>query len=111
MQDKVTLLREKWAEALESGKYEQCKGMYRSGEKRCALGILLDVAKIYGFVTQKQYDEVDCGELEYEIMGNIITICMIGRHNDRGMKFPEIAAKLRNGEYDVLEERIAHGYT
>ncbi len=100
MQDKVTLLREKWAEALESGKYEQCRGMYRSGEKRCALGILTDVAKKYGFLTQKQYDEIDTAGLENEIVGNYSGVYRVGAHNDRGMSFPEIAAKLRNGDYD-----------
>ena len=101
MQDKVTLLREKWAEALESGEYQQCKGMYRKGEERCALGILLDVAKKYGFITQEQYDDVDNSDLEIEIIGGFKGIFMVGQHNDKGISFPEIAAKLRNGEYDV----------
>ena len=101
MQDKVTLLREKWLEALESGEYKQCKGMYRAGEYRCALGVLLDVAKIYGFITQRQYDEIDTGELEGEVVGSINGVYWVGRHNDKGMEFPKIAANLRNGDYDV----------
>ncbi len=101
MQDKVTLLRGKWLEALESGEYQQCVGIYRKGEERCALGVLLDVAKKYGFVTQQQYDKVDSSELEFEIIGDVKGIYLVGQHNDRGMKFTEIAANLRAGEYDA----------
>ncbi len=102
MQDKVTLLREKWAEALESGEYEQYRGKYSPGgiidvynkkdNVMCATAVLWRVSQSLGF----HYDMTDVllkTKINYKIMQN---------DNDRiKLSFPEIAAKLRNGEYDV----------
>ena len=36
---------EKWIEALESGKYKQCRAKFFDGEGYCCLGVAIDVAK------------------------------------------------------------------
>ncbi len=104
MQDKATLLREKWAEALESGKYQQHRGSYfpdelrasilssREGTYMCATAVLWKVSQAIGF-----NDEI------YMVAEGIgVSPGDVQVDNDiMDLSFSEIAAKLRNGEYDV----------
>ncbi len=99
MQDKVTLLREKWAEALESGKYEQYRGSYfpmdngifdRDSNLMCVTAVLWRVSKALGF----KHQIIDMTKVVNVQQG------MIEVDNDGGLSFLEIAAKLRNGDYD-----------
>ncbi len=104
MQDKATLLREKWAEALESGKYQQYRGSYFPWEQydkhkydgdstyMCATAVLWKVSQSIGF-----NDEITGVALGIGINpGNVV------QDNDNfELSFSEIAAKLRNGDYDV----------
>ncbi len=102
MQDKSTLLREKWAEALESGEYRQYYGSYfpleddriydRGGDYMCATAVLWKVSQSIGFNDEihmvAEHIGVRTGEVQVD--------------NDIAkLSFPEIAAKLRNGDYDV----------
>ncbi len=99
MQDKVTLLRNKWAEALESGEYKQCVGLYRRGEENCAVGLGIKIANSLGF---KEYiDERDNHYFGVRFRRDMGVTNSVMGDNDRRMSFSEIAAKLRNGEYDV----------
>ena len=101
MQDKVTLLREKWAEALESGKYEQHRGSYfpmeygiytREGNILCATALLWQVSQNLGFddmiINVADAVKVEPGRVQSD-------------NDHENLSFPEIAAKLRNGDYDV----------
>ncbi len=98
MQDKATLLREKWAEALESGKYQQLHGSYfpneysKEGTYMCATAVLWKISQSIGF-----NDEI------HMVAGNIgVSAGGVQVDNDlNDLSFPEIAAKLRNGDYDV----------
>jgi len=36
-------LKQRWIEALRSGRYKQCHGVLRRGDRFCALGVLADV--------------------------------------------------------------------
>ncbi len=100
MQDKATLLREKWAEALESGKYQQIRGSYfpdegtysREGTHMCVTAVLWRVSQSLGF-----NDEI------YMVAEGIgVKPGTIQVDNDHfGLTFSEIAVKLRNGDYDV----------
>ena len=99
MQDKATLLREKWAEALESDKYEQCVRRYENSiNANCAVGLGMRIANSLGFKEYIGEDNHYFGARFRRDMG--VTNSIMG-DNDRGMSFPEIAAKLRNGDYDV----------
>lgn len=40
----TTELKDKWVQALESGRYEQTTGRLRRNDQYCCLGVLLDVA-------------------------------------------------------------------
>ena len=99
MQDKVTLLREKWAEALESGDYKQYRGGYfpyikydREGDLMCATAVLWKVSSGIGF-----NDHIT------EVAASVnVQPGLVQNDNDYEMlSFSEIAAKLRNGDYDV----------
>ncbi len=100
MQDKTTLLREKWAEALESGKYQQYRGNYfpkndgildRTSNLMCVTAVLWGVSKALGF-----YDGITVVAAHIGVNPG-----MVQYDNDNGLSFLEIAAKLRNGDYDV----------
>ena len=99
MQDKVTLLRNKWAEALESGEYQQHHGSYfpygnrdREGTLMCANAVLWRVSRSMGFddIITRVADNI-----------NIISGRITSDNDRRRLSFPEIAAKLRNGEYNT----------
>lgn len=105
MQDKKTLLRQKWIEALESGEYEQVRGMFEKPVEKdffifryvtdrigyCALGVLNQVGIKYGFV-DNPFGRISDVEIKY---GDI------WRDNDiNALTFKQIAAKLRQGKYD-----------
>ncbi len=103
MQDKSTLLREKWAEALESGKYQQLHGSYfpddkdglyhnKDGDYMCATAVLWRVSQSIGF-----NDEIHMVAERIGVRPGEVQV-----DNDIAkLSFPEIAAKLRNGDYDV----------
>lgn len=104
MQDKTTLLREKWAEALESGKYQQLRGHYfpidqgsydRESNTLCATALLWRVNKALGF-NDKGTVVGTAVVRDINVRPGLVQI-----DNDNGLSFPKIAAKLRNGDYDV----------
>ena len=101
MQDKVTLLREKWAEALESGEYKQHRGSYfpmngygydKHGDYMCATAVLWRVSQAIGFNDEiyMVVDSIGVKPGEVQVDNDVMKL-----------SFSEIAAKLRNGEYDV----------
>lgn len=105
MQDKKTLLRQKWVEALESGDYNQIRGNFSGLVKKrflfytwiseevgyCAVGVLNEVGKKYGF-GDSPFNRIYDTEIDYH---------KLWWDNDKNkLTFPEIAAKLKSGEYD-----------
>ena len=100
MQDKATLLREKWAEALESGKYQQIRGSYfpddgtysREGTYMCATAVLWRVSQSIGFNDEiyRVADGIGVNPGEVQVDNDVAEL-----------SFSEIAAKLRNGDYNT----------
>ena len=45
----------KWAEALESGKYEQTTGRLRKGNKHCCLGVACDLSHLDRWTSNNFY--------------------------------------------------------
>lgn len=92
MQDQRMLFVNKWADALESGRYKQCFGLssvFREGEVYfCAVTVGDTVLKELG--------------LGSEMVDNLGIDCRaVVEANDSGrMTFPQIAEKLRAGGYD-----------
>jgi len=52
-------LKEKWIEALRSGKYEQGRGFLRRKDKYCCLGVLCDLIDPEGWTHQAPADPGD----------------------------------------------------
>lgn len=91
MQDKKTILRQKWAEALESGEYKQyCGAMLGPDGSRCAWGVGLEVGR--------RYFNMD-SLITFSVAVGIPTE-PIAFDNDYSMTFEQIAQKIRNGGYD-----------
>jgi hypothetical protein len=92
------LLKDKWIEALRSGKYEQCHGILRSGgsswsnpERYCCLGVLADIA--YPDVTVEDHYRQLSTKL---FKGERYIVRKFIRLNDIEKKtFPEIADYIR----------------
>lgn len=104
-----------WIEALESGRYKQCRTYLREGNCFCALGVLLDIAgvewcqesyksNVYGI--KDKYGTVIVGlppDETYEAIGMLgfiaddgcpVDIC-VSNMNDNGDTFETIAKDLR----------------
>lgn len=57
-------MKQKWVEALRSGKYEQGKGMLKTGDGNfCCLGVLADINGETWFQTEKVVDEDEGGKV------------------------------------------------
>lgn len=103
-------LRQKWIDALRSGKYTQCTGklVRNPSEERlsyCCLGVLCDVAgfKRVGdtfemdMVTTLHFDLTDKA-LEHFNMKRSQSACLVSLNDDEGQSFEDIA--------DYIEKEI-----
>jgi hypothetical protein len=103
----------KWAAALESGEYQQTKGVLRDPNGFCCLGVLCNIhAQENPEIAAKESDpDSYLGEVEvipYQVQdwaglssvdGSLTTSAtgdiMLAEENDKGMKFPQIAKIIR----------------
>jgi hypothetical protein len=104
-------LRRRWVEALESGHYQQGKGLLCSGDKYCCLGVACDVFDkmfpgvleivdvgerrtfdhAWAYTPQKVFDALGLGNSSGKAGDDWLPAM-----NDRGVSFPEIAAVIRS---------------
>jgi len=68
-------LKQRWIEALRSGKYKQCTGRLRIGDRFCALGVLYHVAgvpSLYGgFDVYGRIEARDAAGIDNDVANNI----------------------------------------
>lgn len=90
----------KWIEALESGKYSQCKGTLRGEDGFCCLGVWLDLQGVELEVEVFNPEENSLFEgpkhlytQTWEDLGDFQDTGI--QMNDQGKTFEEIAAKAR----------------
>ena len=115
-------LYDEWADALESGKYPQCRGKLHDPDGYCCLGVLVELAygpdiwecnyefwdNAYTYKNPNgdmESENID-GELERKVMGDIIDLDgeILAIQNDRGDSFQKIAAYLRQKKAEYLAE-------
>lgn len=100
-----------WAEALESGRYNQAVGKwYIEGEKErcdehCCLAVFLSA------VLRHEITIVESWELHAEHLKflGIDTMMYIDLNDNSGLSFAEIAEIVRNGEGLVIKEDASDG--
>ncbi len=93
-------LKQKWLEALRSGKYAQGVGFLRSGDNFCCLGVLCDISgKQWIGDEDGQYSTADAPE-EWSLLNHDTQaefglaedqMFALTQMNDRGKTFTEIA--------------------
>jgi hypothetical protein len=80
-------VKDRWVEALRSGKYSQTKGVLRDGKGFCCLGVLCDIAKdelgINWRFNGRSYDMKS-----YSLVLPTIVTEWAGLRDDQGMVFP-----------------------
>ncbi len=103
-------LRQRWIEALRSGKYRQMKGGLRKGASFCCLGVLCDIRDPTGWEAHPHaYDKsrylgtlfLPPTEVRLEVAISYGYANLLAQLNDNGKSFAEIA--------DKLEEDFASG--
>lgn len=98
---------EKWATALESGKYKQARGALRKGDGFCCLGVLLDIVKgRESWIPRKcesgafaAFDGETCllsHEFCKEVELKFSYVNSLANRNDRPVDFKELAAEIRS---------------
>lgn len=111
MQDQKTLMREKWAEALEQQGDRQCRDLYMDKENVCAMGLFIELGIRLGFIEYSSYCDEDgywyeFGDWDVGDYSRALKVCGIDsskiiQDNDfNKLTFQQIATKLRTGGYD-----------
>lgn len=94
-------LKEKWVDALRSGRYEQGQGLLRTtGDRYCCLGVLVDIADPDGWEQGESYwyykGNARMIDLGYEgVLERVIALSVmegLAAMNDDGRSFDKIAA-------------------
>lgn len=103
------ITREEWIEALESGKYKQCRGrLYDvATDSYCCIGVALKLAGVdFSKYTYKELEvsafrsvltEADADKLSASIGITLTNQYRTASLNDRDWSFHDIAEKLRKG--------------
>jgi hypothetical protein len=78
-------LKRKWVNGLRGGNYTQTAGVFRCGDRFCALGVLQDIAGI------ASEEDCDTHDLMNQILGDGITSDIIIMNDDEHKTFSEIA--------------------
>lgn len=87
-------VRFRWAEALRSGTWQQCYDSMMSGEKRCAVGVLFEVAGQDGVdagIPLKMREWAGCPLDADALPLNYLLTAVMRLNDERKMPFGEIA--------------------
>lgn len=92
-------IKQKWVEALRSGKYQQTKNLFACDGKHCAVGVLIDLYLKENDKSEIVIDELESmptsvslwAELESPTFETPISILDVMELNDAGHPFADLA--------------------